>query len=625
MAANSKRRWRVGFDDAYFPSSLLNLVVRHDTGRPPLTRLTILTPKAAPMRKRLHIQLGDQTTRTEELHGVAIAEAGRYYIAKTLLENGVATVDPLSADNPLIFSAGPFAGTNFSNANRLSVGCKSPLTGGIKEANAGGTFAVAMGNMEIAGITLYGASDDWTVIFIGKDDVIRFDDASPYMGKGNIEAAEMLHEKYGKKVSLGICGPVGEYQGLLSGISFSDTDNRPTRLAARGGVGAVMGSKKVKAIVVEKFKMPPLHDRAKVMGAIKTYGKELGEQVAVQSMSSLGTAMVADLTNHIGGLPVRNFSAGRLTESDDEVLLLGGDHIFERNTARGGTTSHACMPGCLIKCSNVYAGEDGEEITSPLEYETICLLGSNCGLKDPDDVARLNAMANDMGVDTIELGATLAILMDAGHTAFGDYDFMVEAIEDIRDGNERGRLLAQGTARVGEHFGIKRLPVIKKQALSAYDPRVIEVTGVSMMLTAQGADHTTGNLPGFDCKGKSVKELTEQSFQIQINSAIADSTGLCLFGRTVTDTHHKLITDAINDCHGTTLEPSYLTTIARDALRLEFEFNRAAGFTVEDDELPAFFHDEALPPTNRAARLNSAEVNQYRAELLGLETAQATN
>ncbi|MBT3556191.1 MAG: aldehyde ferredoxin oxidoreductase [Rhodospirillales bacterium] len=570
------------------------------------------------MRKYLHFNLGDHSVKTDELHGEIIAEAGRYLIARTLLESGVATVDPWSADNPLIFSAGPFAGTNFSNANRLSVGCKSPLTGGIKEANVGGTFAVAMGNLEIAGLTLHGASDDWTVIFIGKDNVIRFDDAAPYMGKGNIEAAKMLHEKYGKKISLSLCGPVGEYGGLLAGISFSDTDNRPTRLAARGGVGAVMGTKKVKAIVVEKFKMPPMHDLRKVMGSIKTYGKELGEQVAVQSMSKLGTAMVADLTNHIGGLPVRNFSAGRLTESDDEVLMLGGDHIFERNTARGGTTSHACMPGCLIKCSNVYMGEDGEEITSPLEYETICLLGSNCGLKDPDQVARLNAMANDLGIDTIELGATLGILMDDGQAEFGDYEFMVQAIEDIAAGNERGKLLAQGTARVGEHFGIKRLPVIKKQALSAYDPRVIEVTGVSMMLTAQGADHTTGNLPGFDCKDKSVKELAEQSFQVQINSAIADSTGLCLFGRTVTDTHHELIIDAINDAHNTELDYDFLKRIAVETLKMEHLFNKAAGFTDEDDELPAFFRDEALPPTNRAARLNSAEINQYRNEWLGL-------
>ena len=148
----------------------------------------------------------------------------------------------MGADNPLIFSAGPFAGTAFSNANRISVGCKSPLTGGIKEANGGGTFAYAMGRQNLCGFTLHGQSDDWVVIHFHLDGSITFDDASPYLGKMNYEVAGLLHEKYGKKVSLGICGPVGEYGGYLAGISFSDNDLRPSRIAARGGVGAVMAS-----------------------------------------------------------------------------------------------------------------------------------------------------------------------------------------------------------------------------------------------------------------------------------------------------------------------------------------------------------------------------------------------
>jgi aldehyde:ferredoxin oxidoreductase len=209
------------------------------------------------MRKYLHIDLAARSVESTELHGEDLAQAGRYFIAKTLLEGDVAEVDPLGPENPLIFSAGPFAGTNFSNANRLSVGCKSPLTGGIKEANAGGTFAVAMGHLEIAGFTLRGAGDEWVVIRIPKEGPITFDSAEPYMGKGNFEAAALLHETYGDKTSIALCGPVGEYQGLVAGIAFSDVEARPARLAARGGVGAVMGAKKVKAIVIDKFKMPP--------------------------------------------------------------------------------------------------------------------------------------------------------------------------------------------------------------------------------------------------------------------------------------------------------------------------------------------------------------------------------
>src|SRR3990170_8321663 len=264
------------------------------------------------MRKYLHINLRNRSVETEELHGEAIVRAGRHHIARTLLKRGVATVDPLSPENPLIFSAGPFAGTNFSNANRVSVGCKSPLTGGIKEANSGGTFAFALGQLETAGLTLYGASADWVVIRITREGEIAFDSAAPYLGKGNNEAAALLFQRYGKKVSFALCGPVGEYLGLMAGISFADTDGRPSRLAARGGVGAVMGNKKVKAIVADLDKMPTFHDRKKLMGEIREYGNRIAKDPVVDVFRRLGTAMMTDITNQLGGLPVNNFSAGRL-------------------------------------------------------------------------------------------------------------------------------------------------------------------------------------------------------------------------------------------------------------------------------------------------------------------------
>ena len=508
------------------------------------------------MRKYLNINLNDHSVSSEQLEGEAIIKAGRNFIVRSLLDAGAATVDPLSPENPLIFSAGPFAGTNFSNANRISVGCKSPLTGGIKESNGGGTFAFALGQLEIAGFTLVGASDDWVVIRIPKEGDITFEDARPYLGKGNFEAAAMLHEKYGDKVSLALCGPVGEYLGLIAGIAFSDVENRPARLSARGGVGAVMGMKKVKAIVVDKHKMPTFHDRKGVMTAVRAYNVKLDADAVIQDFRDLGTARVGDFTNLIGGLPTRNFSDGRLIDTSKETMKLGGDYIRPINLERGGETTHACMPGCMIKCSNVYVDGDGNEIVSPLEYETLGLIGSNCGLTDPDDVARLNQVANDLGIDTIEVGATLGMLMDHGEAEFGDVNFMADALDDIRTGTERGKLLAQGTARVGAHYGAKRVPVIKKQAISAYDPRVIEVTGISMMVTAQGADHTTGNVPAAECKGKSTEELTAMSMEVQVSCAAADSLGLCLFGRSVTGANIQMIIDALNYAHDAGLGPT---------------------------------------------------------------------
>src|SRR6266571_9045428 len=151
------------------------------------------------MRTYYDIQLGDRTVTKRELAGEDLVKVGRNHIARTLLELGAATVDPLSPANPLIFSAGPFAGTSFSNANRTSVGCKSPLTGGIKEANGGGSFSYGLGQLKVAGFTLHGASAEWTVIHFAKGGSIEFDDAGPYLGKGNFEAQNLLHAKYGKK------------------------------------------------------------------------------------------------------------------------------------------------------------------------------------------------------------------------------------------------------------------------------------------------------------------------------------------------------------------------------------------------------------------------------------------
>ena len=563
------------------------------------------------MRKYLKIDLRDRTIKTLEQDGEDLIKVGRFLIAKTLTEENTSTVDPLSPNNPLIFSAGPFAGTNFSNANRTSIGCKSPLTGGVKESNAGGTFSVALGQNYLSGFTLFNASDDWVILHFQKDGSIDFDSAREFMGMGNFETARRLHEKYGKKISIALCGPVGEYQGLISGIAISDTERRPSRLAARGGVGAVMGSKKVKAIIVELDKMPQLHERKKFMQGVRHYANKLNEDPAVQAFKTTGTALMADYMNYVGGLPVNNFSSGRLVDTNKETMKLGGDYIRELQLSRGGESSHACMPGCLIKCSNIYADKDGNELVSPVEYETLGLLGSNCGLKDPDDLARMNAIANDLGIDTIETGAMIGVLMNTGLGKFGDVNFVESVLEEIRSGTENGRLWAQGTAKVGAHYNVKRVPVIKKQAISAYDPRVVEVTGITMMTTAQGADHTAGNVPKMETKDMSVEEIVAASYDAQVMTAAGDSLGLCVFGRTVTNAELDKITEAINAAVGTNLDSSFFRELGSETLKLEFEFNKAAGFGIEDDELPEFFYNEPLFPSNRVARFHASELAAF--------------
>jgi aldehyde:ferredoxin oxidoreductase len=563
------------------------------------------------MRTYYDIDLNNRSISRRELHGEEIVRAGRYFIAKTLLELNAATVEPLSPANPLIFSAGPFAGSSFSNANRTSVGCKSPLTGGIKEANGGGSFSYGLGQLKIAGFTLHGTSPSWVVIHFKKDGSIDFDDATPYLGKGNFEAQEMLHRKYGKKITIGLCGPVGEYQGLLAGISFSDKDGRPARLSARGGVGAVMGSKKVKAVVVDLDKIPPFTDSRKVSTAIKDYAKMLqADNMVTNFYAKIGTMGMADLQNALGGLPVRNFSAGQqVNTASGEKFKMGGEYISQLNVSRGGDHTHACMPGCVIQCSNVYADASGKEVVSPVEYETLGLLGTNCGLSDPDDLAQMNFLANDLGVDTIELGATIAVLMEAGLGVFGDVKFMADCMAEMRSGTEQGRLWAQGTARVGAHYNVRRVPVIKKQAISAYDPRVVEATGITMMATAQGADHTAGNLPRLKTREMTAEQIVEQSLAHQARVAANDSLGLCIFGMSVTNPNTEFLANALNAAHGTNLTKDFFEPLGREALRLEYEFNRRAGFTEKDDELPEFFYSEPLPPTNHVARFHANDVH----------------
>src|SRR5947208_1833402 len=452
------------------------------------------------MRTYYDIQLGDRTVTKRELAGEDLVKVGRNHIARTLLELGAATVDPLSPANPLIFSAGPFAGSSFSNANRTSVGCKSPLTG---------------------------------------------------------------------------------------------------------------GSKKVKAIVLDLDKIPPFADPKKTNASIKDYSKMLlADGIVTNFYQPLGTMGMADVQNQMGGLPVRNFSAGQLADvKAGETFKMGGQFIAPLNTGRGGEQTHACMPGCVIQCSNVYVDASGKEIVSPVEYETLGLLGSNCGLTEPDDLAGLNEICNDMGVDTIETGAMLAVLMEAGLGRFGDAKFMADTLREIMRGTPQGRIWAQGTARVGEHYKVQRVPVIKKQAISAYDPRVVEATGISMMATAQGADHTAGNLPRLKTREMDLNALLEQSLIAQINCAATDSLGLCIFGRSVTEPNTEWLANALNGALGTNLTKEFFPALGRETLKLEHEFNRRAGFTEKDDELPEFFYSEPLAPTNHVARFHGQDVH----------------
>ncbi|WP_457632429.1 aldehyde ferredoxin oxidoreductase N-terminal domain-containing protein [Oceanithermus desulfurans] len=537
----------------------------------------------------------------------AALHGGRWRTVRTLLDLKAATVDPLGGENPLVLAAGPLAGSGYSNANRISVGTKSPLTGTVKEANSGGTLAYALGRLGVAGLTLVGAAPDWVVLVLGPDGV-RFADAAPYLGLGNYEAAERLWNDFPAAASLALAGPVAEYRGLLAGLAIVDTDGQPGRLAARGGVGAVFGAKRVKAIVVEKGEAPAFAASAAFKEAMRGYARALLASDGIKRYTSVGTAGMGDFQNMFGGLPVRNFSRGRLAEGENP---LGGEALrrFIQERDGEGATAHACMPGCVIRCSNKVPDAQGRVVVSPLEYETLGLMGSNLGFDDLDAVARMNRWANDLGVDTIELGATLGVAMDAGLGDWGDLDFAERVYRELLAGSEEGRRYAQGAARFGRALGHARVPVVRDQGISAYDPRVVEGTGVTYMTTPQGADHTAGNVPRENPGERSLEELMDLSFAAQVNAAASDALGLCIFGGSVTYAQKDAIMKAAALAAGLDEEPdaAAFDRLGREVLAMELAFNRAAG-QPDVAPLPRFMYEEPLPPRNLTARLDPERI-----------------
>ncbi|WP_456413985.1 aldehyde ferredoxin oxidoreductase N-terminal domain-containing protein [Oceanithermus profundus] len=536
-----------------------------------------------------------------------VLRGGRWRTVHELQRLGADGADPLAPDNPIVLAAGPFAGSSYSNANRLSVGTRSPLTGGVKEANSGGTLAYALGRIGVAGLTLVGAAPDWVVLVLGPDGV-RFADAAPYLGLGNYAAAERLWNDFPAAASLALVGPVAEYGGLLAGLAVTDTDGQPGRLAARGGVGAVFGAKRVKAIVVEKGASPAFAGDAAFKDAMRAYARALLASDGIKRYTSVGTAGMGDFQNMFGGLPVKNFSRGRLAEGENP---LGGEAlrrlILERDGE--GATAHACMPGCVIRCSNKVPDAQGKVVVSPLEYETLGLVGSNLGFDDLDAVARMNRWANDLGVDTIEFGAALGVAMDTGLGPWADLDFVEDVYCALLAGTEEGRRYAAGAARLGRALGHARVPVVRDQGISAYDPRVVEGTGVTYMTTPQGADHTAGNVPRENPGERSLEELMDLSFAAQVNAAASDALGLCIFGGSVTYAQKDAAVRAAALAAGLDEEPdaAAFDRLGREVLALELAFNRAAG-QPEVAPLPRFMYEEPLPPRNLTARLDPERI-----------------
>jgi len=527
---------------------------------------------------------------------------------------------PLSDTNKLVIAPGLLSGTAGSMTGRISVGCKSPLTGGIKESNAGGQPSQVLARLGYGAIVLEGKpkGDDLYKIFINKDGVRITTDNSLKM-LGNYDTVEKMKKEFGEKIACISIGPAGEMKLNAASVACADTELRPTRHAGRGGVGAVMGSKGVKVIVLNDtdMNMRQPKEPEKFKEANKAFTDGLRKHgVTGEALPAYGTNILANILNEAGGYPTYNFKEGRFQGTSK----ISGETEAALETERGGVATHACHRGCVIRCSGIYNDKDGHYLTKQPEYETVWAHGANCGIDDLDKIAMLDFLDDNIGLDTIEMGATIGVAMEAGLLKFGDADGAINLIKEVGKGTPLGHIIGSGAAITGRVFGVERVPVVKGQAMPAYDPRAVQGIGVTYATTPMGADHTAGyavatnilKVGGFVDPLKPEGQI-DLSRNLQIATAAIDSTGMCLFiAFAIMDQPEtfQALLDLINAFYGLNLMADDVVELGKKVLKMERDFNIRAGFTKEQDRLPPFFKTQPLLPHNVTFQIRDEDLDK---------------
>jgi aldehyde:ferredoxin oxidoreductase len=544
---------------------------------------------------------------------------GRALIGKILLEEVPPQCEPLGPYNKLIFAPGLLGGTRLSSSGRLSIGSKSPLTGGVKEANTGGSAGSDLAGLGFQAVIVEGEPADGKLYQLHlSTEGAKVHPAEDWRGLGTSDTTAKARERWGASCSVISIGQAGVFQMGAAGIVCTGHGEQQSRLAARGGLGAVMGSKGLKALVVDASGAEgvPLADEELFRKSARRFAKELIESPKTGregAMHTYGTSAIVAAVNEMGAFPTRNFSEGRFEEAEN----LTGQRLRETILERGGKIGTPCMAGCVISCCNMFVDQGGEPVVATLQYETIGLLGSNLGLGTLDEVARLNRMCNDFGLDSIEAGAALGVAAEAGLAAFGDVESFASLLEEIAAGSVLGRVLGQGAAVAGRVLGISRVPVAKGQAMPAYDPRALKGNGVTYATSPMGADHTAGNAFGArrEVDPLGTEGQTELSLRLQLGAAMLDSTGLCLFARPPVYADPQLMVDLINGRFGWGWSVEDLEEFKKAVLRTELEFNEKAGLTCADPRIPEYMTREPLPPHNTVFDVPEAEMDEIFSEL----------
>ncbi|MDP6043438.1 MAG: aldehyde ferredoxin oxidoreductase C-terminal domain-containing protein [Dehalococcoidales bacterium] len=577
------------------------------------------------MSKILRVNMTDLTARFEDVPEKYRLTGGRGLTSSITCDEVPPTCHPLGPNNKITFAVGIVTGTSAPTSGRISIGGKSPLTGTIKETNSGGMAGQKLARLGLKAIIVEGQPKEKGKLWLLKVDKAgaQLQPADGFTSKGLYETYPMLFKKFSDKVAIIGIGTSGERLMSMAGICVNDPENRPSRYAGRGGMGAVMGSKGLKAIILDDAGGPgvPIANKEAFDAGRKKLVAALREHDITKpggALNTTGTATLINVIDEAGALPTRNFSDGRFEGANK----ISGETLKETCEKRGGVgmVGHSCSPGCIIKCSNVYPRPDGTEHVSVQEYESIWALGANCGIDSLDATGELIRLCNDYGVDTIEAGVTIGVAMEAGLAKFGDSQKAIELMHEIGQGTPLGHILGNGAAATASTFGVVRCPTVKGQAMPAYEPRPIKGIGIIYATSTMGADHTAGYTIApeiLDIGGSVDKLVAEKSALarhfLHATAYLFDSTGHCLFISFAVLDNPSGLEGVVEECNGvlgTSWTVDDVLRMGGDIVKKERAFNKAAGFTSVDDRLPEFMKYEKLPPHNVAFDVPDTELDK---------------
>ena len=578
---------------------------------------------------RINLSTGEIKVEQLDMELATKFIGGRGLGTKILYDEGVATVDPLSADNKLVYITGPMTGTASPTSGRYMVVTKSPLTGMIASSNSGGVWGAKLKYAGWDALIVEGKASEWTYINV-VDDKIELLSAKDYVGLMSEEADEKLKEAHPGCNVLNI-GPAGEHQSLLAAI-MNDKD----RAAGRSGVGAVMGSKNLKAITVTATaKVIEPFDADKLKEATKACNAKIRENgVTGGGLPTYGTAVLVNIINNTGSFPTKNWQESYYDKADD----ISGETLKDTYLVK-----NAACHRCPIACGRVI--KVGDKVVGGPEYEPLWAYGGNCGLHDLNAIDEANMWCNEYGLDAISTPCTIAAAMELYEKGYikevecdgipltwGSSEAIVEWTKRMGEGKlPLAKLMANGSYRLCEHYGHPEFSMsVKKQEMPAYDARGIQGIGITYATSNRGGCHVRGYLISPEVLGlpeQLDRTTTEGKAQwckiFQDLTAVIDSMGLCLFSSFALGAPEY--TALLNAGTGTNYTPEELLTVGERIYNIERLFNKAAGMKPEDDRLPKRLTEEPISDGPSKGQISQIHVTlpQYY-EVRGWENAFPT-